>query len=91
MADLVSAPAPKIDIGKISGEILKGAGDFYTLKTQLDTAKYNQKIAKAGLQNQLYATRAGGQAVTSATMNLPSPALLLVGGLGLAALLILRR
>lgn len=88
----IAPPAPKVDLSTLPGEILKGAGDYYAWKTQIDTAKYGAKIAKANLQNQLAATRAAGVNVAETTRaGGPSPSLLLVGGLALAALLILRR
>ena len=91
-APLVAAPAPAIGGRFDLGTIAQGAADWYAFQTAIDTAKYGSKVAKANLQNQLYATRAAGQNVAeTARAGYPSPSLLLVGGLALAALVILKR
>lgn len=76
----------------LTGKILQGANDYYSALAQINTAKYGSKIVKAQAQAALAQARAGGaNAAEVARIGLPSPGLLLVGGLGLAALLILKR
>lgn len=75
----------------IFGKVGKGAVDFYSTLNTINQAKYGSKLVKAQAQAAVQQARAQGYYDASATQNLPSPALLLVGGLGLAALMILKR
>lgn len=80
-----------VDLQKAGGEILKGATDYYTLKTQIDQAKYAAQLAKANAKNAVAQARAQGvYDAQAARVGSPSPSLLLVGGLALAALMVLK-
>lgn len=80
------------DMGDVTGQIVKGATDFYAAQSAVQGAKYGAQLAKANAQAAINIAKAGGQnAAATAGAGLPSPSLLLIGGLGLAALLILKK
>lgn len=89
--DLVTRPK-QTNVGDITGKVVQGAVDYYTALSTIDAAKYNRKLLKAQAQGAVAQARgAGVYAEQAARTGGPSPALLLAGGLGLAALLILKR
>lgn len=80
------------NIGDVFEKIASGADTYYGTLARINEAKYGSKLAKAQLQAQLAATRASGAALAeNARAGLPSSSLLLIGGLGLAALLVLKK
>lgn len=68
-------------VSGFANDLTKAITGFYDAETAVNTAKANAAIAKARGQN----------AVATAQSGLPSPTLLLFGGLGLAALLIISK
>lgn len=91
---LVTLPSTfgKFDLGQVAAEVATGANTYYGTLAQINQAKYGSKLLKAQAQAKVAEAKAYGQgAASTAAAGLPSPTLLLVGGIGLAALLILRR
>ncbi len=91
LADLVSLPTGG-KLADISGDIAKGAVKYYDTLNAINAAKYQSKLYKAQAQGAVAAAKGAGQnAYQVAAVGLPSPTLLLVGGLALAALMIVKR
>jgi hypothetical protein len=89
--DLVSMPK-QTNAGDIVGQVVKGGVDYYNALNTINAAKYNSKLLKAQAQAAVQEAKAGGiYAAQAARIGGPSPSLLLVGGLALAALLVLKR
>lgn len=63
----------------LANTIVHGAETYYGTQAQIEQAKYNAQIARAQGQN----------AVQVAKVGLPSPQVLLIGGLGIVALMLL--
>lgn len=90
--DFSSAASSTPDFSKLASGIVKGASDFYGAQAAINDAKYKAQLAKAQAQTAVAVAKAGGaNAALTAKAGLPSPTLLLIGGLGLAAILILKR
>lgn len=82
----------KLDAGDTFAKVVDGANLYYGSLAQINSAKYGTKLLKAQAQGEVAAARSGGRAAAyDAGQGLPSPSLLIVGALGLAALLVLRR
>lgn len=91
-SSMLSLPRNLDAIGTTAAKIVQGAELYYGTQAQIAQLKYGAQIAKASGQSAVAAARAGGQAsAIQAGYTLPSPSLLMVGGLALAALLILKR
>jgi len=88
---LVSMPTGG-SLTDLTGEIAKGAVQYYDTLNTINAAKYQSKLLKAQAQGAVAAAKGAGQnAAQVAAVGLPSPTLLLVGGLALAALMIVKR
>lgn len=73
-------------------KVATGATDWYSTLAAIDSAKLNRSLLKAQGQAAVATARAGGvNAAQTALVGLPSPSLLVVGGLALAALVLLKR
>lgn len=71
--------------------IVKGGKDYFGAEAALNTAKAQADLAKAQGQAAVAVAKAGGRnAAQTAGAGLPSPTLLLVGGLALAAVMLLK-
>ena len=91
ISDLITKPTGG-SIGDVAGQVVTGAVQYYDALNQINAAKYQSKLLKAQAQGAVASAKAGGvNAAEVARAGVPSPSLLLVAGLGLAALLILKR
>lgn len=81
-----------LDLSAIANQIVKGAQTYYGAQAAVNTANYAAQLSKAKAQAALNITKAGGtNAARTAGAGLPSPTLLLFAGLGLAAVLVLKK
>lgn len=85
--DSVAAPTPNV-----FDKIASGAVTYYDTLNQINAAKYGAKLTKAQAQAAVAQAKAAGAANAEfARAGTPSQSLLLMGGLALAALLVLKK
>lgn len=80
------------DLATFAKSIVGGAQTYYGAQTAIQNAEAAANLAKARNQAAIAITKAGGQnAVKTAGAGLPSPTLLLLAGVGLAAVVLLKK
>lgn len=80
------------DLASLAHSIANGAQLFFGTQAQITNAQTAAQLAKARGQAAVAVAKAGGaNAAKTAGAGLPSPTLLLFAGVGLAAILVLRK
>lgn len=80
------------DFAKIASDVVKGAQTYYGAQAAVSNANYASQLAKVQAQNAINLAKAqGANAAKTAGAGLPSPTLLLAAGVGLAAIMLLKR
>lgn len=90
--DAVAPPAGSSGASDLFGQIAQGAQTYYGTLAQINEAKYGSQLVKAQAQAAVAQARAAGVAGAEyARAGVPSSSLLLIGGLGLLAILALKK